>query len=153
MTPDFYIQPLAEARKETFAALVRTYLAEIAPSLDRMAKDRIARSWEDSHKAVYAFLDGQMFGFAVIRRLDDGFHEMSEFYIDPSRRRRGVGRRAAIDVVRRHPGKWQLGIVSDSEAANAFWMDVFASYQPTFGLPLTPHQSASLQFTVTETVT
>ena len=153
MIPDFRIQPLAKADREIFAALVRTYLTEIAPSLDQTAQDCIASSWADPNKAVYAFLDGQMFGFAIIRRLDEEFHEMSEFYIDPAHRRRGIGRAAAIDVVRRHAGKWQLGIVSGSESAHAFWMEVFESYQPASSPPLTPHQSGSLHFTVTETVT
>ncbi len=148
MIPDFRIQPLAKADRETFASMVRSYLAEIAPSLDQTAQDRIASSWADPNKEVYAFLDSQMFGFAIIRRLDEEFCEMSEFYIDPAHRRCGIGRAAAIDIVRRHPGKWQLGIVLGSESAHAFWMQVFESYRPTSGPPLTPHQSGSLEFTV-----
>lgn len=153
MTSDFRIQPLAKAGRETFASLARTYLAEIAPSLDQRAQDRIANSWADPNKEVYAFLDDQMFGFAIIRRLDEEFHEMSEFYIDPAHRRRGIGRAAAIDVVRRHPGKWRLGIVSGSDRARSFWMQALKTHPMVFGPPLTAHQSGSLQFTVTETVT
>ncbi len=153
MIPDFRVQPLATADCEIFASLVRLYLTEIAPSLDQTAQDRIASSWAAPNKEVYAFLDSQMFGFAIIRRLDEEFHEMSEFYIDRAHRRRGIGRAAAIEVVRRHPGEWQLGIVSESESAHAFWMAALKTHEVAPGPPLTAHQSGSLQFTVTETVT
>lgn len=134
-------------------AMVQDYLAEIAPGLPSPAKERIARVWQDKDRYAFTFHTDALFGFALIRALPNAAWEMSEFYIAPSHRRRGFGRQAVADILRRCPGRWQLGLAKGSTGARDFWVNALSEYHIKRGPPLTPHQSGSLHFIVTETVT
>ena len=137
------------------ANMVRDYLAEIAPQLDPPNANRIARFWTNPNRRAYGFYDAEnaLVGFALIRILQDGTHEMSEFCIAPSHRRRGLGRDALRQVLRRHPGDWRLGLAAGSVQAAAFWSSALRIYDPIKGPPLTPHQTGSLHFSVKEPAT
>ncbi|MFY9212991.1 MAG: GNAT family N-acetyltransferase [Aestuariivita sp.] len=147
------IRPLAPADRAAFVALVSLYLAEIAPTLAPPATERIARSWSDPDRFAFTLHDGGLVGFALITRLANGTHEMSEFYIAPTHRKAGLGRAMVGAILPRFPGRWQLGLAKGSPGARDFWTRALADYPIKRGPPLTPNQSASLHFTVKETPT
>ena len=146
------LTPLTAGDQDAFTGMVRSYLAEIAPDLPAVTADRIATAWDDpAREALLIREGGATKGFALIRHLPDGTREVSEFYVTPDSRRAGLGTRAARAVLRRHPGRWQLGLARTAPAARAFWDHALAPLTRTHrGPPLTPHQSGSLHFTIEE---
>lgn len=74
-------------------------------------------------------VDGALAGFVLVaaRRLfeegDDG-HELTELFVTRRYRRRGVGRSAAAQVLRRFPGPWYVGMLATNAPAVQFWRKV-----------------------------
>jgi len=49
---------------------------------------------------------------------------MSEFFVMKKYRGKGIGKRAAIDVLRKHPGKWELMVHPKNLVSHSFWDSV-----------------------------
>lgn len=71
---------------------------------------------------------GKLAGFVLI---DDDFdydkgsdHAISEFFIMHKYRRMGIGSRAADEVFRRFPGKWEIKMHPGNKASVEFWTSV-----------------------------
>jgi predicted acetyltransferase len=73
--------------------------------------------------AAYLFRLGEHpAGFALVRALDGpGPTVLNSFFLVNGARRRGHGLPAALDVVRRHPGDWEVAFQDVNTAAVAFW--------------------------------
>lgn len=54
------------------------------------------------------------------------------FFIVRSYRRRRVGRAAALEVLRRHPGQWELAFQDENPQAARFWRAVVAEVDPNY---------------------
>lgn len=63
---------------------------------------------EEGREACFVTVGGQLAGFTMTRLLDDGAREVAEFFVVRRYRRQGVGREAARQMFRRHPGQWVL---------------------------------------------
>jgi predicted acetyltransferase len=83
------------------------------------------RYWNASGNYPYvALIDGRYAGFALVDdrvKLSGGQYWMDQFFVLKKYRGRGVGRALAADVIRRHPGAWQIGQMADNHSAQAFW--------------------------------
>lgn len=150
------VRTLTSAERAAIAALIPPYFAEIAPDLPVPSVDRIARWWTDTDRFAFSLMNAsELSGFALVRHLENGSHEMSEFYVRPEQRRNGLGRAFAKAVLLRFPGRWQLGVASGASNAKSFWNATLATCREVghirSGPPLMPLQSASLHFIVTET--
>lgn len=62
--------------------------------------------------------------FALVKGLDTPRAALQSFFVVPAARRYGVGRRLAVDIVRRHPGEWEIAFQGDNAPAAAFWRSV-----------------------------
>ncbi|WP_407549011.1 GNAT family N-acetyltransferase [Streptomyces sp. Pv4-95] len=62
-------------------------------------------------------------GFALTRRLDAAT-SLSAFFVVRALRRRRVGHRAALELLRRQPGPWAIAFQEDNPAAAPFWRKV-----------------------------
>jgi predicted acetyltransferase len=90
--------------------------------------------WEDP--GCYPFLirvDGGLAGFVLVaelRKIEAGAdgHILTEFFVLPGQRGRGVGEAAARSVFSRFPGSWWVGEVVWNTAAQAFWRTVIRRY-------------------------
>ena len=77
---------------------------------------------------------GQPAGFALVARPlaptggGQTVHEMAEFYIRTTHRRRGVGAEAAALIFRRFGGDWQVAEARRNTPAVAFWRRVISRY-------------------------
>ena len=76
-------------------------------------------------------VDGELAGFALI---DADAHSgepadfnMAEFFIVRKHRREGVGRAAALALIRERPGAWEIAVVRKNLAAQPFWRSVAAA--------------------------
>jgi predicted acetyltransferase len=64
-------------------------------------------------------------GFALVNRWSPSGRgvdaAMAEFYILPSRRRRGIGRAAARRLFAARPGTWEVSVLPANQVALRFW--------------------------------
>jgi predicted acetyltransferase len=65
--------------------------------------------------------------FALVSGMGGDRRTMDAFFVVPAARRAGLGRRLALDVVERHPGRWEVGFQHDNEVAGEFWRRVAAA--------------------------
>jgi predicted acetyltransferase len=113
------------------ADAMRPYLAELATIERDQTKDvsldypYLPLYWTESGREAYWLEEqGNRAGFALINRhalLRSGAWSVSEFYVAPAWRRRGLGRQAACALLSLHPGRWEIGILPGNLAALSFW--------------------------------
>lgn len=125
-------------QKGVLRRLLQFYLydfSEIEPENVRMGADGefpyryLDHYWapdqgEERHP-YFVRVDGELAGFALVRKVN-GMFVMSEFFVVRRFRRQGVGARAAAGVFKRHPGRWIVQEVARNLAAQAFWRRVIA---------------------------
>jgi predicted acetyltransferase len=63
-------------------------------------------------------------GFVCVRGVHTEPRVMGEFFVVRAARRSGVGRSAAVDAMRRHPGRWEIPFQEENPGAAAFWRRV-----------------------------
>lgn len=102
----------------------------------------------DADRAAYLFRrDGRPLGFAFVSGLGADTRWIDQFFVVRSQRRNGLGREAAVAVLRRHPGRWAIGFQNENPKAARFWRrlaaelgsDVHEELQPVPGKPHIPH--------------
>ncbi|MER6328632.1 GNAT family N-acetyltransferase [Streptomyces sp. NPDC014983] len=69
-------------------------------------------------------------GLAFVRGLDGPVRVLNSFFVARGVRRGGVGLRAAVDVLRRHPGRWEIAYQRGNAGAEAFWHRVAEEVAP-----------------------
>lgn len=62
-------------------------------------------------------------GFALVGATGDRL-ALEALWVVPAARRSGVGMRFALDVLRRHPGPWEVAFQHDNAPAGRFWRAV-----------------------------
>ena len=94
--------------------------------------ERLRSAFTDPGWAPYLFTQGEYpAGFAFVRNLDGpGPIVLNAFFLVNAVRRRGHGLRAALEVVRRHPGDWEVAFQDANAAAVAFWPRVAEAAAP-----------------------
>jgi predicted acetyltransferase len=65
-------------------------------------------------------------GFALIYGLSGGTRAIGEFFIVRAARRRGLGRAAAMQILQRHPGPWEMAFQEENPDAARFWRRLVA---------------------------
>jgi predicted acetyltransferase len=71
----------------------------------------------------------QRAGFALVTThhyLPGSGWSVAELWVDPRRRRAGVGRRTVAELLALHPGRWEVAILPGNRAALASWTVVLA---------------------------
>jgi predicted acetyltransferase len=63
-------------------------------------------------------------GFALIRGLSEGPRVLGEFFVVRAARRQRVGYEAALGVLGRHPGRWEIPFQDANPGAARFWRRV-----------------------------
>ncbi|WP_327714010.1 GNAT family N-acetyltransferase [Streptomyces sp. NBC_00490] len=63
-------------------------------------------------------------GFVLTWRMPEGATSISAFFVVRALRRRGVGRRAALQVLRSRPGPWAIAFQQANEGAARFWRGI-----------------------------
>jgi predicted acetyltransferase len=102
------------------------YLAELGvPS----AYPYLPLYWREPERFPYVIVAGsEIVGFALVRKIEAAAQfEMAEFYVVPTHRRIGIGRRAACQLFAMHRGSWRVSPISNNVRAQAFWVSVLAS--------------------------
>jgi predicted acetyltransferase len=90
------------------------------------------RSWPPAWRG-FPFLiriDGHPGGFALVKRINDAppTFDMGEFFIPRQYRRQGIGRRVAVDLFDRFPGRWEVRELLANKPAQSFWRRIISDY-------------------------
>ncbi|MES2205413.1 MAG: GNAT family N-acetyltransferase [Pseudomonadota bacterium] len=82
--------------------------------------------WTEKNYYPYLiYANKALAGFALITTIaasgqpTDFF--VQEFFISAKYQHHGIGTHAALQIFQNHPGKWELTVVKDNDAARAFW--------------------------------
>ncbi len=73
----------------------------------------------DDRRAFLFRADGNWAGFAFVYTGEP--HDIAEFFVMRKYRRHGMGRRAAVSLFERFPGRWTVRQLPANTAATAFW--------------------------------
>lgn len=86
---------------------------------------------EENRYAYFIKVNGKLAGFVMVcgycyvsKAADTLF--MSEFFVMKKYRRQGIGRKAAMKVLKMHPGKWELTVHPNNPISHQFWKSVIA---------------------------
>ncbi len=130
--PDPTLRRIPQREGPALSARMDAYLAETARYRQRPVGPVSAAGYrylplywtERTRHPFFIEFNGAVAGFALVRELLEESApatELAEFYVEPASRRAGVGGRAAREVWRRFPGRWQLQVALGNRPAAAFW--------------------------------
>ena len=90
--------------------------------------ERYAVYFSEPDRCAYLFRDvSGPIGFGLIRGLNESRRLMAGFFVVRGVRRLGVGHDAALAMLRRHPGAWEIPFQEENVGAARFWRDVAVS--------------------------
>jgi predicted acetyltransferase len=90
-------------------------------------QDRLASFFEDPDRCGYLIYSGHaLAGFALIRGLSEEPKVVGEFFVVRAARRQHIGRKAALSLLRLHPGRWEIAFQEENQGAARFWRHVAA---------------------------
>ncbi|WP_379993962.1 GNAT family N-acetyltransferase [Devosia nitrariae] len=121
--------------KPVVANLIQLYLYDMTAELPfpvgrdgKFEYDYLDRFWQYPYLVL---VDDELAGFALV--IDScpvtsaaPCFFMAEFFVLKAYRGQGVGRAAFADILRRHHGRWHIGVIDRNEGANAFWARALA---------------------------
>lgn len=129
-----------ESAKPAIAALLQPYMRELSAwfAPDQPVREQYEYPYLDAYWREpgerFPFLimsDGDVAGFAFVNRHsrlgNSDVHNIAEFYVRPQYRRHGIGCSAAKEILRRFPGRWEVGILHGNEPAGRFWQRAIAA--------------------------
>jgi len=107
----------------------------IGPTPDgRFTYERLSLYFTDAaHTPFLIHADAIVAGFALVSRGSvvtgaSDVHDLSEFYVLPAMRRRGIGSAAAAAVFGSFPGSWEVRAFDRSPGAIAFWTSAITAH-------------------------
>ena len=88
--------------------------------------------WADRRREPLLFrIDTQIVGFAFVNDWSVSGHAtdrcMAEFFILRKYRGTGIGKSAALEIIRRRPGNWEIPVAHYNQPALIFWRSVVSS--------------------------
>jgi predicted acetyltransferase len=127
----FSIKPAEISHKDTIFNLIQGYLTELSGFPDEHPdyKDEngiylypyLDAYWEEDSRFPYLlFSDSALAGFALVRREGDHW-EMSEYYVIPEFKRRGLAEACAKAIFQKHTGKWRIGFNKHNQPSRSLW--------------------------------
>jgi len=131
------------SQRDTLANLVQLYIHDFSEFLSGQRKLAVGEDgrfadllrlddyWREPDRSVWFIrAGGQLAGFALLNKNSHCNRpvdfNMGEFFLMRTFRRDGVGARAAVDLIRMHPGQWEIAVSARNPPALAFWPRVIA---------------------------
>jgi predicted acetyltransferase len=89
--------------------------------------------WEHGYDAYLAHVDNSLAGFALVGSAAEwlgnaGAHDIDEFFVLRSFRRRGVGQEMATLLWKERPGDWLVRVLEANQPALSFWQAAISTY-------------------------
>jgi predicted acetyltransferase len=117
---------------EVLVNLWQLYMKELAEFRDfevqadgRYRDDRLRTylAYEE-HWPFLISSQGEIAGFALVRKSKPATHVIGEFFIKPAFRRFGVGGSAVTEILPKFLGNWEIQFQNENAKAAAFWRRV-----------------------------
>ena len=70
--------------------------------------------------------NGEVAGFALVRKSKPDTHVVGEFFITPEFRRNGVGAAATDLILQKFKGSWEIPFQRENPAAVSFWRETIS---------------------------
>jgi predicted acetyltransferase len=86
--------------------------------------------WTEGDRYAYFIkVNGVLAGFAMICGFcciskEPGTLFLSEFFVLKKYRKQGIGQQAALELLKRHPGKWEFTLHPENHVSHHFWHSV-----------------------------
>jgi predicted acetyltransferase len=135
------VTPAGTEHKSALANLLELYQHDFSEFVDvelgqdgRFGYKYLPLYWSEPNRFPFLIqVDGKLAGFALVRRGSEvsgnrDVWDMAEFFVVRGYRKRGVGTRAAHQVWRRCPGKWEIRVMPSNESAREFWSAAVARF-------------------------
>lgn len=122
---------ITEQNKAIFERLAQDYEDEFSPITgkipDEKGKYSIDVDWHAPSIGYYWKEGNAVVGFCIMKPIEE-YNDIAEFYVVPSYRKKGIGKKLAFAVFNRHRGLWQVRQILLATDANKFWKRVVSSY-------------------------
>jgi predicted acetyltransferase len=117
--------PLAERLWQLYRHDLSEYRGNLPDADGLFPAERLRSFFTDADRCGYLVRQGdQVVGLVLVRGLVSGLRVMGEFFVVRAVRRRQVGWDAALQVLRRHPGDWEIAFQENNPGAARFWRRV-----------------------------
>ena len=81
--------------------------------------------WKEEKRFPYILrCDGKLCGFVLVRFNEEGYNEISEFFVLNKYRRSGAGKFMANEMFKLYHGKWEIRTLLKNKRAQDFWRNV-----------------------------
>lgn len=86
--------------------------------------------WREPDRSAFVIsFQGEDCGFVLVRRIRSGteapdYHSIAEFYVQPDRRRTGLGQLSVKETIKLFSGQWLIQVLENNTPALAFWQEV-----------------------------
>ncbi|HEX8293404.1 MAG TPA: GNAT family N-acetyltransferase [Pyrinomonadaceae bacterium] len=126
--------PAPPEQAPVLANLLELYAHDFSEFVDlklgpdgRFGYEHLPLYWEEPGRHPFLIqAGGQLAGFVLVRRgseisRDAGAWDVAEFFVARGFRRLGVGTKAAHELWRKFPGRWEVRVMERNRKAKAFW--------------------------------
>jgi predicted acetyltransferase/SAM-dependent methyltransferase len=132
--PDVVLQSVGAEHLEVLARLSQLERHDLSefrgsrPGPDGLFPDPRLRQYveEPGREALLIRSDGGLVGFVLVRPHETGGRSIGEFFVVRAARRTGVGRAAALALLRGRPGRWGIAFQEENAQAARLWRRVAA---------------------------
>jgi predicted acetyltransferase len=138
------IIPASADQEPILANLLELYAHDFSEFMElelgpdgRFGYEFLSLYWKEAGRHPFLIkATGILAGFALVRRSShlsgaENVWDMAEFFIIRGRRRLGIGQKAAHDIWRRFPGRWEIRVREENRGAQKFWPDAIAAFTGT----------------------
>lgn len=118
--------------KKVLSDLISEYQREILKSEKVEEYKYLDSYWQKPNRHPYFIeVDNKVVGFVLVNDyslVEKEAKNISEFYIKPEFRNKGIGKLSAKKVFDLFPGKWEIRELGDNNPAQQFWRNVINKY-------------------------
>jgi len=138
---DVEIIPALPEQQPILANMLELYAHDFSEFIDlrlgadgRFGYERLPLYWADSNRHPFLIrAEGHLAGFVFVRRgseisSDADVWDMAEFFVVRGFRRLGLGMKAAHEIWRRFPGKWEVRVIDRNIRAKEFWARAISEF-------------------------
>jgi predicted acetyltransferase len=131
---DVEVIPALPEQETILANMLELYAHDFSEFVDltlgpdgRFGYKRLHLYWEEPGRYPFIIMvDGQLAGFVFVRggsevSNDPDVWDMAEFFVVRGFRRLGVGMKAAREIWRKFPGRWEVRVMDRNQKAREFW--------------------------------
>lgn len=122
---------VSDINKHVLLNLMQAYEAEFSAITQKVPDSEgvfeLDTVLDEFHDGYLLYVDDSPVGFAI-KGVEGRRHDVSEFYVIPSKRGKNIGCDFACQLFAMYTGEWQVRQIKGAEKAKAFWRKVISQY-------------------------